>query len=248
MRIALEAAPTLLDQPAAGRVGPPGDRGQPAQVRAITASDTRTTATTPSSWRASPPTIRGCCRPSATAVRAPAGPEPDPCARRAGARPHHARQPLRGLVKSAGGRLPACSPQAFPQRAPDAVPPGTGTRLPSADRTDRRTQPGHRGRWISRSSADRKSIRRSVFCAPCPASGRWSRLLRADSGPPGRPGDNRQAGAFLGLRPRQRQSGDSDPQHGIAKIGNRYLRSLLVQSAHYVLGRFGPDWRCAAGA
>lgn len=52
---------------------------------------------------------------------------------------------------------------------------------------------------------------------------------------------SRQAGAFLGLRPRQSQSGDSDPQHRIAKTGNVYLRSLLVQAAQYVLGRFGPD-------
>jgi transposase len=52
---------------------------------------------------------------------------------------------------------------------------------------------------------------------------------------------SRQAGAFLGLRPRQSQSGDSDPQNRIAKTGNVYLRSLLVQAAQYVLGRFGPD-------
>jgi transposase len=52
---------------------------------------------------------------------------------------------------------------------------------------------------------------------------------------------NRAAGAFLGLRPRQSQSGDSDPERRISKTGNSYLRSLLVQSAQYVLGRFGPD-------
>ena len=53
--------------------------------------------------------------------------------------------------------------------------------------------------------------------------------------------DNRGAGAFLGLRPRQSQSGDSDPQHRITKTGNIYLRRLLGQAAHYILGRFGPD-------
>jgi transposase len=52
---------------------------------------------------------------------------------------------------------------------------------------------------------------------------------------------NRSAGAFLGLRPRQSQSGDSDPQRRISKTGNSCLRSLLVQSAQYILGRFGPD-------
>jgi len=52
---------------------------------------------------------------------------------------------------------------------------------------------------------------------------------------------NRQAGAYLGLRPSQQQSGACDPQCGITKTGNSYLRSLLVQSAQYILGRFGPD-------
>ncbi|HUV70080.1 MAG TPA: transposase [Terracidiphilus sp.] len=52
---------------------------------------------------------------------------------------------------------------------------------------------------------------------------------------------NRSAGAFLGLRPAQSQSGAADPQRRISKAGDSFLRSLLVQSAQYVLGRFGPD-------
>ena len=52
---------------------------------------------------------------------------------------------------------------------------------------------------------------------------------------------SRAVGAFLGLRPRQSQSGDSDPQRRISKTGNEYLRRLLVQAAQYVLGPFGPD-------
>ena len=51
---------------------------------------------------------------------------------------------------------------------------------------------------------------------------------------------SRDAGAYLGLRPRQRQSGDRDPQLGIAKNGDCYLRSLLVECAHHLLSR-GPD-------
>ena len=53
--------------------------------------------------------------------------------------------------------------------------------------------------------------------------------------------NGRSAGAFLGLRPKRDQSGDHDPDGRITKSGNSYLRSLLIQSAHYVLGRFGPD-------
>ena len=52
---------------------------------------------------------------------------------------------------------------------------------------------------------------------------------------------SRSVGAFLGLRPRQSQSGDSDPEHNISKTGNLYLRRLLVQAAHHILGRFGSD-------
>lgn len=51
----------------------------------------------------------------------------------------------------------------------------------------------------------------------------------------------RDIGAYLGLVPRRDQSGDSDKQLPISKTGNRYLRCLLVQCAHYILGHFGPD-------
>ena len=46
---------------------------------------------------------------------------------------------------------------------------------------------------------------------------------------------SRDAGSFLGLRPRQRQSGERDPQLGISKSGDKYLRKLLVQCAHHIL-------------
>jgi transposase len=52
---------------------------------------------------------------------------------------------------------------------------------------------------------------------------------------------SRDAGCFLGLRPGRRNSGMSEPQLHISKEGDRYLRTLLVQGAHYVLGPFGQD-------
>jgi transposase len=52
---------------------------------------------------------------------------------------------------------------------------------------------------------------------------------------------SRDVGGYIGLRPRQQQSGARDPQLGIAKSGDKYLRKLLVQCAHHVLGRFGKD-------
>jgi len=52
---------------------------------------------------------------------------------------------------------------------------------------------------------------------------------------------SRDVGGFLGLRPRQKQSGGSDPQLGISKSGDKYLRKLLVQCAHHILGHWGKD-------
>jgi transposase len=60
---------------------------------------------------------------------------------------------------------------------------------------------------------------------------------------PGRFQDTRDVGAYLGLVPRRDQSGNTDKQLPITKAGNRALRCLLVNCAHYILGPFGPPSR-----
>jgi len=52
---------------------------------------------------------------------------------------------------------------------------------------------------------------------------------------------SREVGPYLGLRPKQRESGESQPQLGISKEGDVYLRKLLVQGAHCIVSRRGPD-------
>jgi transposase len=52
---------------------------------------------------------------------------------------------------------------------------------------------------------------------------------------------SRDVGCYLGLRPRRDQSGGHDPQLRITKAGNKYLRTLLVECANFVLGPFGQD-------
>jgi len=52
---------------------------------------------------------------------------------------------------------------------------------------------------------------------------------------------SRQVGAYLGIQPKQRDSGERTPQLGITKAGNSSLRRLLIQCAHYLLGPFGKD-------
>lgn len=52
---------------------------------------------------------------------------------------------------------------------------------------------------------------------------------------------SRDVGAFLGIQPKQRESGDSQPELGISKTGDRLLRSYLVQAAHCMLRQGAPD-------
>jgi transposase len=52
---------------------------------------------------------------------------------------------------------------------------------------------------------------------------------------------SRDVGCYLGLRPKRSQSGERDPQLGITKAGNVYLRSLLIECANHILRPHGRD-------
>jgi transposase len=148
---------------------------------------------------------------------------------------------LRGLVKSAGGRLGACSTEAFPKQMRAAIPPELRSACdPLAD------QIAHLNRTLRELDKQIEALQQKypeiALLRTVPGVGpivAACYVLTLDR--PDAINDNRQAGAYLGLRPRQSQSGDSNPQRGISKTGDTYLRSLLVQSAQYILGRFGPD-------
>ena len=58
---------------------------------------------------------------------------------------------------------------------------------------------------------------------------------------PTRFGRSRDVGAYVGLVPRRDQSGGIDKQMRITKAGDKTLRTLLVQCAHYIVGPRGPD-------
>lgn len=53
--------------------------------------------------------------------------------------------------------------------------------------------------------------------------------------------NSRQVGAYLGLVPKKRGSGKSNPELGITKAGDRLLRCLLVQCANCILRENSPD-------
>ena len=52
---------------------------------------------------------------------------------------------------------------------------------------------------------------------------------------------SRDVGCYVGLRPKQSESGERQPELRITKEGDVYLRQLLVQGAHCILAKRAPD-------
>lgn len=149
----------------------------------------------------------------------------------------------RGLVKSLGHRLPACSTRTFPRAAwetcPKPLAPALRPLLASIAGLTRQIRAADRE--VSRLVREvyRRQTRRLL---EVPGVGDLIALAFVlVVGDPGRFVRNRDVGAFLGLVPRRDQSGESDPQLPITKCGDAMLRRLLVQGAQYVLGPFGKD-------
>jgi transposase len=147
----------------------------------------------------------------------------------------------RGLVKSAGERLPGCSSEAFPQKAAAGVPPALKAACtPLLQQITQINQAiaemDKQVDQLDEKYPEITLLRTVPGVGPVVAA---CYVLTLDS--PQAMETNRQAGAYLGLRPRQQKSGDSDPQCKITRMGNTYLRSLLVQSAQHILGRSRPD-------
>ena len=65
-------------------------------------------------------------------------------------------------------------------------------------------------------------------------------VLQLDNDP-ARLSHSRQAGAWVGLRPKRRDSGERSLELRVTKRGDPLTRRLLVQSAQYILGHFGED-------
>jgi len=148
----------------------------------------------------------------------------------------------RGVVKSIGGRLPTCSTSSFHKRVRQDLPEELKPALtPVLDTIGALTQKIQRlEARIERLAAKRYPetglLRQVSGVGPLTA---LSYVLTVED--PQRFKSSRAIGPYLGLRPRQSQSGDVDPELRITKAGDSDLRRLLVGSAHYILGPFGPD-------
>jgi transposase len=144
----------------------------------------------------------------------------------------------RGLVKSMGTRLPKCSSRSFAQKGEEAVA------------VEMREALLPLVRLAATLSADIKEYDKKIEELGREKYGHTALLRQVKGvGPitalayvltlenPKRFAKSRD----VGLVPKQEDSGESQPQLGISKAGDTMVRKLLVGSAQYILGPFGPD-------
>jgi transposase len=149
---------------------------------------------------------------------------------------------VRCVVKSHGERLPSCSAASFAKRVAGLLPAQLSVALSYlietiTDMSQRIVQLEHKIEQLSKLRyPETQGLRQIAGVGPLTA---LAYVLTIED--PSRFNKSRMVGAYLGLTPRRDQSGASDKQLRISKAGNRYLRKLLVNCAHYILGRFGPD-------
>lgn len=149
---------------------------------------------------------------------------------------------VRGTVKALGGRIPSCSTASFGVRAVEALPETLRPALlPLLETILHLTgQIRHYDRQIEQWCEGKYP--ETKLLTPVGGVGAVTSLayvLTLEH--PQRFPQSRAVGSYLGLRPKRHQSGEEDPSLRISKAGDAYLRRLLVGSAQYILGRFGPD-------
>jgi transposase len=151
-------------------------------------------------------------------------------------------QCARGLVKSFGARLPASSAPSFAKRVREggleALFPGLEPLLQQCDeltesirKLDREVERLGRERY-----PETQLLRQVPGVGPITS---LAYVLTIED--PNRFAKSRSVGAYFGLTPRQRDSGDARPELSISKRGDELMRRLLIEAAHYTLGPFGPD-------
>jgi transposase len=146
------------------------------------------------------------------------------------------------MVKSVGGRLPSASGAYFATKVSEQVPASiSGALLPLLEEIEQLTVRirayDKRIEELAKTKYPRTELMRQI-----PGVGVVTSLafaLTIDD--PNRFRKSRDVGSYLGLRPKQSDSGSSKPQLSISKAGDHLVRRLLVNCAQYILGYWGPD-------
>ena len=149
---------------------------------------------------------------------------------------------VRGSCKTAGTRLPPCSAEAFAKSAIDHIPKDLLAATVPCINTIRELT-----RKIRQFDSQIEALCNELYLETMilrqikgvgPVTSLAYILTLEDHK---RFRKSRDVGSYLGLIPKRDQSGNTDKPLPISKAGNTYLRRLLVSSAQYILGPFGPD-------
>jgi transposase len=148
----------------------------------------------------------------------------------------------RGLVKSYGERLPKCGTQQFSRETTKGSSAGLREALDPLLReieslNDRIKEYDRRIEQMAKQTYPETALLKQVKGVGDIIATAY--VLTIEDAHRFR--KSRDAGCFVGLQPGRRNSGESEPQMRISKEGDEYLRTLLVQGAHYILGPFGED-------
>lgn len=149
---------------------------------------------------------------------------------------------VRGLVKPCGHRLPACSTGCFARRSlavlPEELLKVLRPLLVQIDMMSQQIKIYDR-QILELARARYPETKRLETVNGVGTLTAMTYVLTIND--PLRFKNSRDVGCYLGLRPRRDQSGEHDPQLGITKAGNVYLRTLLTEAANYIPGPFGKD-------
>jgi len=148
---------------------------------------------------------------------------------------------VRGLVKSRGERLPGCTSEGFVVELLEGVDDAAVRALKPVmvlieQMTAAIKEYDKQVEEMGKKHAEIARLAQVKGVGPLIAA---TYVLTIED--PERFGRSRDVGGYLGLVPGQSDSGESQPQKRITKAGDGYLRYLLVQGAHYILGPNGPD-------
>jgi transposase len=149
---------------------------------------------------------------------------------------------MRGAVKSLGGRLPNCGADTFATKAQGHVPEELRPALAPVLATIAQLTAEIKALDALIEKTAREDYPETALLTQVSGVGTLTAqcfMLTIED--PARFPKARAVGSYVGLRPRQADSGSLSPQLRITKAGDDHLRWLLVTAAHYILGPFGPD-------
>lgn len=148
---------------------------------------------------------------------------------------------VRGSVKALGPRLASCSAETFARRMTKQIPEGLKPALdPILEQIDHLTAQIRAFDRHIEHLAERYEVTqvlRQIHGVGALTALSFVLVLED----PTRFARSRSVGPYLGLVPKLDKSGDSNPSLRITRAGDRLLRKLLVQCAHFIVGPFGKD-------